>query len=257
LCWLIVRRFNVFFSLGAARFRLGQTVFCCSCCTHIKMSFLLRAFIGGGGSAPSDTVATGQPQAEQQPSDAHATPAATQQQEDATRAAPAAGGGGGDVTATTSAPTAPTIAAGSPAGLPFRPKFIARPEGRQRAPRYDGASLRNWLSHLQSRERSGETRRAQAAARGRVVAPSELMHHDDEESLWMAIHGVVYDVTRFQLAHPGGMPILVKYGGRDATEVFDGYHSWVSTESMLEGFAIGRLVSEEEAAAAAAAERLK
>ncbi|TRX97610.1 hypothetical protein FHL15_001365 [Xylaria flabelliformis] len=52
----------------------------------------------------------------------------------------------------------------------------------------------------------------------------EVAKHDSKESCWVVIHGKVYDVTEFMPEHPGGMKIILKYAGKDATEEFDPIH---------------------------------
>ncbi|KAI1739435.1 FMN-dependent dehydrogenase [Xylaria scruposa] len=52
----------------------------------------------------------------------------------------------------------------------------------------------------------------------------EVAKHDSKESCWVVIHGKVYDVTEFLPEHPGGMKIILKYAGKDATEEFDPIH---------------------------------
>eukprot|EP00759_Apiculatamorpha_spiralis_P037342 PhF_6_TR37210/c0_g1_i1/m.54857/K00101/lldD; L-lactate dehydrogenase (cytochrome) len=63
-----------------------------------------------------------------------------------------------------------------------------------------------------------------------IITAEELSKHNTKDSCWIAIHGKVYDLTKFASAHPGGASILYKYGGKDATEEFDGLHS----KSVLE-----------------------
>ncbi|BGP12780.1 hypothetical protein JCM10213v2_000697 [Rhodosporidiobolus nylandii] len=43
---------------------------------------------------------------------------------------------------------------------------------------------------------------------------SEVAKHNTAESLWVIVNGNAYDLTE----HPGGMKILLKYAGQDATE---------------------------------------
>ncbi|KAI0553690.1 FMN-dependent dehydrogenase [Xylaria curta] len=52
----------------------------------------------------------------------------------------------------------------------------------------------------------------------------EVAKHDSKESCWVVIHGKAYDVTEFLPEHPGGMKIILKYAGKDATEEFDPIH---------------------------------
>ncbi|KAJ1497237.1 hypothetical protein HMI55_005619, partial [Coelomomyces lativittatus] len=59
----------------------------------------------------------------------------------------------------------------------------------------------------------------------RWIDHKELALHSDERSAWIAIRGKVYDVTRFLQYHPGGRETLLFGAGRDATQVFETYHS--------------------------------
>ncbi|KAI0876251.1 FMN-dependent dehydrogenase-domain-containing protein [Hypoxylon argillaceum] len=52
----------------------------------------------------------------------------------------------------------------------------------------------------------------------------EVAKHDNKESCWVVIHGKAYDVTEFLPEHPGGMKIILKYAGKDATEEFEPIH---------------------------------
>ncbi|KAJ0421348.1 FMN-dependent dehydrogenase-domain-containing protein [Aspergillus carlsbadensis] len=53
---------------------------------------------------------------------------------------------------------------------------------------------------------------------------SDLQAHASESDCWVAIHGHVYDVTRFLPAHPGGKAIILKHAGTDATAAFEAVH---------------------------------
>ncbi|KAI1815348.1 FMN-dependent dehydrogenase-domain-containing protein [Poronia punctata] len=52
----------------------------------------------------------------------------------------------------------------------------------------------------------------------------EVEKHNDKKSCWVIIHGKAYDVTEFLPEHPGGMNIILKYAGKDATAEFDPIH---------------------------------
>ncbi|KAJ3570785.1 hypothetical protein NPX13_g5611 [Xylaria arbuscula] len=52
----------------------------------------------------------------------------------------------------------------------------------------------------------------------------DVAKHSDKESCWVVIHGKAYDVTEFLPEHPGGMKIILKYAGKDATAEFDPIH---------------------------------
>ncbi|KAG0202494.1 hypothetical protein BGX28_005015 [Mortierella sp. GBA30] len=50
---------------------------------------------------------------------------------------------------------------------------------------------------------------------------ADLTQHTSKDSLFLAIHGKVYDCTGFIDEHPGGEEVLLDEGGRDATESFE------------------------------------
>eukprot|EP00743_Colponemidia_sp_Colp-15_P006279 GILK01006755.1.p1 GENE.GILK01006755.1~~GILK01006755.1.p1 ORF type:complete len:471 (-),score=82.87 GILK01006755.1:292-1704(-) len=58
----------------------------------------------------------------------------------------------------------------------------------------------------------------------RLVSAAEVMKHHTVEDCWVVIHGKVYDVTQFLPDHPGGVNVIAKNAGRDATKAFDPIH---------------------------------
>jgi hypothetical protein len=48
---------------------------------------------------------------------------------------------------------------------------------------------------------------------GAPIAASKLQEHTSEESCWLAIHGNVYDVSKYLLEHPGGMDVMMEHAG--------------------------------------------
>ncbi|KAI1489466.1 FMN-dependent dehydrogenase [Biscogniauxia mediterranea] len=57
-----------------------------------------------------------------------------------------------------------------------------------------------------------------------VLSGVEVAKHDSKESCWVIVHGKAYDVTEFLPEHPGGMKIILKYAGKDATAEFEPIH---------------------------------
>lgn len=53
----------------------------------------------------------------------------------------------------------------------------------------------------------------------------EVRKHATEESVWLAVDGKVYDVTKFIKAHPGGRLPIMEVAGLDATDPVTNYHS--------------------------------
>ncbi|KAG8468917.1 hypothetical protein KFE25_007435 [Diacronema lutheri] len=58
----------------------------------------------------------------------------------------------------------------------------------------------------------------------REITPAELAEHKTAKSMWLAIDGIVYDMTPFLDDHPGGKRLPLKYGGTDASEVWHSMH---------------------------------
>jgi alkylation response protein AidB-like acyl-CoA dehydrogenase/predicted heme/steroid binding protein len=57
-----------------------------------------------------------------------------------------------------------------------------------------------------------------------VVTQAELASHKTSSSCWIAVDGIVYDVTKFLRAHPGGGQVILDVAGKDVTEEFFTYH---------------------------------
>ncbi|KNC79629.1 Delta(5) fatty acid desaturase [Sphaeroforma arctica JP610] len=72
----------------------------------------------------------------------------------------------------------------------------------------------------------------------------EVAEHNSADDLYVAIRGKVYDVTKFKDTHPGGLETLLAAGGRDATQVFETYHSF-RVKELLHKYEVGHLVTNE------------
>ena len=55
----------------------------------------------------------------------------------------------------------------------------------------------------------------------KLITDKELMQNNHEKSMWVAIHGRVFDLTEFYMEHPGGFDIIEESAGQDATAKFD------------------------------------
>eukprot|EP00483_Globobulimina_turgida_P010600 UN10621 len=55
----------------------------------------------------------------------------------------------------------------------------------------------------------------------KIFTMDEVSKHDTEESPFIVIYGAVYDMTEFQIDHPGGPDVLQDISGQDATEEFE------------------------------------
>lgn len=62
----------------------------------------------------------------------------------------------------------------------------------------------------------------------------EVAKHNNAKDCWVIVHGRAYDVTEFLPEHPGGMKIILKYAGKDATEEFEPIHPPDTLEKYLD-----------------------
>ena len=73
----------------------------------------------------------------------------------------------------------------------------------------------------------------------------EVAKHNKKEDLWIAVHGVVMNVTDWVDEHPGGPQALFSHMGRDATEEFDMLHDHEVIPKYAAGIVIGRVKGKE------------
>ncbi|XP_011502582.1 PREDICTED: cytochrome b5 reductase 4 [Ceratosolen solmsi marchali] len=74
-----------------------------------------------------------------------------------------------------------------------------------------------------------------------VVTPSELAKHNKQNDAWIAIRGIVFNISLYMDFHPGGISELMKGAGKDSTKLFEEIHAWVNYQSILQKCIIGRL----------------
>lgn len=67
----------------------------------------------------------------------------------------------------------------------------------------------------------------------KLWARSEISKHKSRTSCWVIIRGTVYDLTSMLDSHPGGRKVILKYGGKDATEAFEPIHPGDTLEKSL------------------------
>lgn len=90
------------------------------------------------------------------------------------------------------------------------------------------------VSAVLSRRRRARCERLLAAAAGRdkerKISWAEFRAHgagqdaETADSVWIAIHGKVYDIAAFIPTHPGGSGLIASMAGRDASDVFAAMH---------------------------------
>ncbi|MDX5434362.1 MAG: cytochrome b5 domain-containing protein [Halomonas sp.] len=78
-----------------------------------------------------------------------------------------------------------------------------------------------------------------------LITLDELAEHDSAESCWKAIHGRVYDITRYVPDHPTDEAVILEWCGKEASEGWDNKRPGVPhsprAQDRLERYLIGRL----------------
>ena len=54
---------------------------------------------------------------------------------------------------------------------------------------------------------------------------AEVAKHKASDDFWLIVDGDVYDLTKFQHEHPGGVKVLTRFAGKDASKPFWKYHN--------------------------------
>ncbi|CUI15437.1 cytochrome b5 domain-containing protein, putative, partial [Bodo saltans] len=109
---------------------------------------------------------------------------------------------------------------------------------RGKVPRYDGCSMKDWQKRHDAKPFDLHT------VMQRRITKEEVAQHCDMDDMWMVVQSVVFDVTNFQMYHPGGEQILRACAGKDATCLYETYHRWISCENMIGHCAIGILADD-------------
>jgi cytochrome b involved in lipid metabolism len=92
---------------------------------------------------------------------------------------------------------------------------------------------------------------ADAGATPAAVTLEEVAEHAAADDCWMAIDGVVYDVSRYIPRHPTSPSVMTPWCGKEASEPYrtKGYgrpHS-PAADALLPAYRVGRLVEAEPA----------
>jgi len=69
----------------------------------------------------------------------------------------------------------------------------------------------------------------------------EVAKHNKKDDLWIAVKGIVLDVTNWVDEHPGGPQALFSHMGRDATEEFEMLHDDEVIPKYAPEIVIGRV----------------
>ncbi|XP_055335854.1 uncharacterized protein LOC129586570 [Paramacrobiotus metropolitanus] len=80
----------------------------------------------------------------------------------------------------------------------------------------------------------------------------DVLSHNEERSVWVVVHGKVYDVTAFLASHPGGPDILLQFAGKDGTEAWEDAGHSKDARQMMQQYCIGNVAGERPVSLAAA-----
>mmetsp|Transcript_3509 Transcript_3509/g.5334 ORF Transcript_3509/g.5334 Transcript_3509/m.5334 type:complete len:190 (-) Transcript_3509:491-1060(-) len=78
----------------------------------------------------------------------------------------------------------------------------------------------------------------------RNITMDEVRRHNTEADAWVVLKGKVYNITPYLAFHPGGREILANSAGKDVTSLFNKYHIWVNSESLIGCLLLGDLSDE-------------
>eukprot|EP01026_Neomeris_dumetosa_P033057 TRINITY_DN2629_c0_g1_i4.p1 TRINITY_DN2629_c0_g1~~TRINITY_DN2629_c0_g1_i4.p1 ORF type:complete len:440 (-),score=5.12 TRINITY_DN2629_c0_g1_i4:61-1320(-) len=73
---------------------------------------------------------------------------------------------------------------------------------------------------------------------------SEVAQHSQPSDCWIVVNNKVYDVTEFVEEHPGGK-VIMEFAGKDASEMFETFHSKKAWQQLSE-FYIGQIQDSRE-----------
>lgn len=107
----------------------------------------------------------------------------------------------------------------------------------KKVPLRPGHSLMDWIRLTKSGKDLKGT-----GPRMLRISEEQLAKHNRVDDLWLAIRGMVYNVTSYIKYHPGGVEELMRGAGKDATTLFEEVHRWVNYESMLKECLVGKLI---------------
>ena len=77
----------------------------------------------------------------------------------------------------------------------------------------------------------------------KIISLEELQRHNNRDDCWIAVHGVVMDITPFLNEHPGGPDVVVATAGTDCTDEFEDVGHTDSARRMGDKYIVGHLAT--------------
>ncbi|KAF9238802.1 cytochrome b5-like heme/steroid binding domain-containing protein [Melanogaster broomeanus] len=78
----------------------------------------------------------------------------------------------------------------------------------------------------------------------KVITYAQLQANSTKDSLYVLLHGKVYDVTKFIDEHPGGDEVILAEAGKDATEAFEDVGHSDEARALLPDMLLGEFESD-------------
>lgn len=69
----------------------------------------------------------------------------------------------------------------------------------------------------------------------------DIEKHNTENDCWIVVKNEVYDISKYLNYHPGGKKILMNFAGKDATEGFNKFHSYINIDRILGSYHVGSI----------------
>ena len=90
-----------------------------------------------------------------------------------------------------------------------------------------------------TKNESSSSKSSSAKKSKEIIGFAELCRHNKVDDLWLAIDGIVYDVTPFMDDHPGGGDIMLSAAGKDGTDDFEDVGHSPHARELLKRFKVG------------------
>ncbi|XP_032675937.1 cytochrome b5-like [Odontomachus brunneus] len=75
----------------------------------------------------------------------------------------------------------------------------------------------------------------------KIYKAEEIVRNNHSKSLWIVIHGSVYNLTEFCKEHPGGEEVLLELAGKDGSKCFDSIGHSVEAIRLRDCLKIGEM----------------
>lgn len=103
----------------------------------------------------------------------------------------------------------------------------------------DSSSSVSSVKEEDNKEEHHQRGKPSMTSKEKKIGFEELCKHNTLEDLWLAIDGIVYDVTPFMDDHPGGGEIMLSAANKDGTDDFEDVGHSPHARELLKKFKVG------------------